>query len=155
LDIALNTYANADTYYITTKEEYKMQNYEGAVTAYGPYTLAAYQQEFSKLANAIKFNTPIDIGSPAIAVPPILPYQGIDTTRIFINNRSDIAVRIRVYKSDDPMADTGIGIPAVDKTVEARKNALIDMPSGYTTAKVRKNDDLSVNYIGGSIIIVK
>ncbi|HNW97976.1 MAG TPA: neutral/alkaline non-lysosomal ceramidase N-terminal domain-containing protein [Bacteroidales bacterium] len=154
-EIALNTYANAYSYYITTKEEYEIQNYEGAVTIYGPYTLAAYQQEYTKLAKAIKYNTPIDIGSPAIAVPPDLPYPGIDTTKIFINNRSDTAVRIRVYKSDDTMADTILGIPSSDKTVEARTNALIDMPSGYTTAKVRKNDDLSVIYQGGSIIIVK
>lgn len=53
------------------------------------------------------------------------------------------------------MADTMLGVPAVDKTIDARKNALIDMPSGYTTAKVRKNDDLSVIYTGGSIIIEK
>ena len=45
----MNTYANADTYYITTKEEYKMQNYEGAVTAYGPYTLAAINKNLLNL----------------------------------------------------------------------------------------------------------
>ena len=31
----------------------QVQRYEGASTVYGPYTLVAYQQEFSKLAAAL------------------------------------------------------------------------------------------------------
>lgn len=45
-----NTYSG----YITTKEEYATQQYEGASTAFGQYTLAAYRQEFSQLAGAIR-----------------------------------------------------------------------------------------------------
>lgn len=44
-----NTYSG----YVATKEEYALQHYEGASTAFGPYTLAAYRQEFSDLADAI------------------------------------------------------------------------------------------------------
>ncbi|MCW8814264.1 MAG: neutral/alkaline non-lysosomal ceramidase N-terminal domain-containing protein, partial [Chlorobium sp.] len=51
--LALATYANAYSGYVTTKEEYDIQQYEGASTHFGPYTLMAYQQEFSKIAKAM------------------------------------------------------------------------------------------------------
>jgi len=51
--LALATYANAYSGYVTTKEEYDTQQYEGASTHFGPYTLMAYQQEFSKIAKAM------------------------------------------------------------------------------------------------------
>ncbi len=52
--LALATYANAYAGYVTTKEEYDVQHYEGASTHFGPYTLMAFQQEFGKLAKAMK-----------------------------------------------------------------------------------------------------
>jgi len=45
--------ANTYTGYITTYEEFQQQHYEGASTAFGPYTLSAYQQEFFNLSEAI------------------------------------------------------------------------------------------------------
>jgi neutral ceramidase len=45
--------ANSYTHYITTPEEYRMQRYEGGSTIYGINTLAAYMQEYTKLAVAI------------------------------------------------------------------------------------------------------
>lgn len=61
--LALATYANAFSQYITTFEEYQAQHYEGASTLYGPYTLMAYQQEFRKLALAMKQGQPVSPGS--------------------------------------------------------------------------------------------
>jgi neutral ceramidase len=52
--LALATYANEYSQYITTNEEYRAQHYEGASTLFGPHTLAAYQQEFKKLAKSLK-----------------------------------------------------------------------------------------------------
>ncbi|EGG19472.1 hypothetical protein DFA_00049 [Cavenderia fasciculata] len=45
--------ANTYTGYIATPEEYDVQRFEGAATAFGPNTLNAYLQEFSKLAQSI------------------------------------------------------------------------------------------------------
>ena len=45
--------SNAYSSYLTTAEEYATQQYEGASTHFGPSTLAAYQQEFSRLADAL------------------------------------------------------------------------------------------------------
>lgn len=41
--------ANSYSSYITTKEEYSLQRYEGASTLFGPYTNDAYIQEFKRL----------------------------------------------------------------------------------------------------------
>lgn len=43
--------SNSYTHYITTREEYAYQRYEGASTLFGPYTLNAYQMLYSDLAN--------------------------------------------------------------------------------------------------------
>ena len=43
-------YANSYAGYVTTKEEYETQQYEGGHTLFGPWTLAAYQQEYARLA---------------------------------------------------------------------------------------------------------
>lgn len=61
--LALATYANAFSQYITTLEEYQAQHYEGASTLFGPYTLMAYQQEFRKLALAMKRGQPVSPGA--------------------------------------------------------------------------------------------
>ena len=45
--------ANSYSHYITTFEEYSVQRYAGASTLFGPHTLAAYQQEYYKLAYAL------------------------------------------------------------------------------------------------------
>ena len=51
--------ANSYTHYITTREEYAYQRYEGASTLFGPYTLNAYQMLYSDLATRmVKKMTP-------------------------------------------------------------------------------------------------
>jgi len=57
-DVVLTGYANEYSQYITTKEEYDEQHYEGASTLFGPHTLAAYQQEFTKLAYMMRAEGP-------------------------------------------------------------------------------------------------
>lgn len=50
-------YSNAYSGYVTTKEEYDVQHYEGGSTHFGPWTLAAYQQSFKRLAASLVSNT--------------------------------------------------------------------------------------------------
>jgi neutral ceramidase len=52
--LVVAAYANAYAGYVTTREEYAAQHYEGASTLFGPYTLNAYQQEFHRLAVAMR-----------------------------------------------------------------------------------------------------
>ncbi|MHA6803940.1 neutral/alkaline ceramidase [Salinifilum ghardaiensis] len=53
-DVLVQGYANAYSQYVTTPEEYDSQQYEGASTLFGRYTLPAYQQEFARLAAAMR-----------------------------------------------------------------------------------------------------
>jgi neutral ceramidase len=46
--------SNAYAGYLSTREEYAKQDYEGASTHFGPWTLAAVQQEVDKLAVALR-----------------------------------------------------------------------------------------------------
>jgi len=49
--------SNAYAGYMTTKEEYDFQHYEGGSTHFGPWTLAAFQQVFNDLALSIPMGT--------------------------------------------------------------------------------------------------
>lgn len=63
--VVISGLANTWASYVTTREEYAAQNYEGGHTLFGPHTLAGYQQEFARLARAIKQDQPVPPG-PAL-----------------------------------------------------------------------------------------
>ncbi|MCY1074344.1 neutral/alkaline ceramidase [Archangium lansingense] len=54
--------ANAYAGYLATREEYAKQDYEGASTHFGPWTLAAVQQEVDRLAVALRTDTTVAAG---------------------------------------------------------------------------------------------
>lgn len=68
--IVISNYSNAYSGYVTTAEEYAIQEYEGASTLYGPYTLDAYLQEIGKLAHALKTGTSTPVDAPFV-VPAV------------------------------------------------------------------------------------
>ncbi len=64
--VVIAGYANEYAGYVATREEYQVQHYEGAATLYGPWTQAAYEQEFSRLAADLVADRP----SETLAPPP-------------------------------------------------------------------------------------
>lgn len=52
--VVIAGYANDYAGYVTTREEYESQQYEGGHTLFGPWTEAAYRQEYVRLAGAFK-----------------------------------------------------------------------------------------------------
>ncbi|HEX5748172.1 MAG TPA: neutral/alkaline non-lysosomal ceramidase N-terminal domain-containing protein [Archangium sp.] len=54
--------SNAYAGYLATREEYAKQDYEGASTHFGPWTLAAVQQEVDKLAVALRTGATVATG---------------------------------------------------------------------------------------------
>jgi len=61
-NVIMQGYANAYSQYVTTPEEYDAQHYEGASTLFGRYTLPAYQQEFARLAAAMRAGASVPPG---------------------------------------------------------------------------------------------
>ncbi|WP_040788521.1 neutral/alkaline ceramidase [Nocardia paucivorans] len=81
--VLMQGYANAYHEYVTTPEEYDAQQYEGASTLFGRYTLCAYQQEFTRLATAFAARQRIERGPAPRDVsalqPNFVPAPGPDT----------------------------------------------------------------------------
>ncbi|TYZ67856.1 hypothetical protein PybrP1_003287 [[Pythium] brassicae (nom. inval.)] len=62
-EVEVASISNAYAQYLTTKEEYSQQNYEGASTLFGPNQLAAVQQELARVAAAVADPSfPLDVG---------------------------------------------------------------------------------------------
>ena len=53
-DVVIAGLSNAYSGYVSTREEYARQDYEGASTHFGPWTLAALQQTFHTLATSLR-----------------------------------------------------------------------------------------------------
>ncbi|WP_141734509.1 neutral/alkaline non-lysosomal ceramidase N-terminal domain-containing protein [Oligoflexus tunisiensis] len=62
--VALSALANEYLHYVTTREEYSKQNYEGGSTLFGPWSLAAYTQIYSELGTALRDGRAVDPGQP-------------------------------------------------------------------------------------------
>ena len=60
--IIISGYANGYAGYVTTPEEYETQQYEGGHTLHGKWSLPAYQQIITDLAQALETNTPVADG---------------------------------------------------------------------------------------------
>ncbi|MFV8570616.1 neutral/alkaline non-lysosomal ceramidase N-terminal domain-containing protein [Marinobacter sp. SBS5] len=63
---------NGYIHYLTTREEYASQQYEGASTAFGPWSLAAVSQELRKLADSMVQGTVLPVGPDLPQVKPVL-----------------------------------------------------------------------------------
>lgn len=61
-NIVIASHSNAYSSYITTREEYSAQHYEGGSTQFGPYTLNAYQQSFAHIAQAMRNGIVVESG---------------------------------------------------------------------------------------------
>ena len=82
-NVILQGYANSTSQYVVTPEEYLAQQYEGASTLFGRWTLCAYMQEFDAMARAMKRGNRLATGPrPARTAgvqPDLLERQPADT----------------------------------------------------------------------------
>lgn len=79
--VVIASMANDFVQYLATREEYATQNYEGASTQFGPWTLAAVQQELRKLVVSLRDGAEAPEGTVLERSAPTLvrvPYQAGD-----------------------------------------------------------------------------
>ncbi|KAL4117379.1 hypothetical protein PRIC2_011370 [Phytophthora ramorum] len=68
-EVELASVSNGYAGYMTTKEEYLTQHYEGASTLFGPNQLAAVQQELSRVAASVVDATiPLEVGPQPLQI---------------------------------------------------------------------------------------
>ena len=73
--VIIASHANAYSQYVTTREEFAAQHYEGATCLFGPWSGAAMTQELDKLAKGIVNGTHASKGKAMVrSVPDLLLY---------------------------------------------------------------------------------
>ena len=111
--VIVNGYANAFTQYLTTREEYQIQHYEGGSTVFGEHSLGAYRQNFHELATAIVNNSELEFGpSPHFLDEPGVVNDGItdkDTKRRGVNYGDKITEVKSTYIKGDLVKLTVVG----------------------------------------------
>ena len=137
---------NAYSGYVATREEYRKQHYEGASTHFGPWTLAALQQEFDKLAQAMKAGapsargpTPRDLSAVVVGFQPGVVYDDKLLWVAFgsVVKGQDVKATVGLMSSwltllqNEAEAITHVGA-AFDNPIESFRNNLFP---GYKTHK--------------------
>jgi neutral ceramidase len=110
--LALGTYANEYAGYITTREEYSAQHYEGASTLFGPHTLEAHQQVAAQLATAMADDKPSPPG------PAATEWTSPRQWRYRFRNLSSSAVELRFYNKHNWLR--WVPLPRAHKRIDAR-----------------------------------
>ena len=80
--VVVASLVNDFVHYLPTREEYSSQQYEGGSAIFGPWTLAAVQQELRKLAISLREGSTLDAGPDYVYATPLLlrtPYVAGDT----------------------------------------------------------------------------
>jgi neutral ceramidase len=112
---------NDYVHYLTTREEYASQQYEGASTLYGPWSQAAVAQESLKLARAMRDGESVPVGpqKPQTdgGVPPRPPYIPSDTAH--------------------PAGPPGTVVSDVPETAEAGQTVVAEFVAGHPRNDLR------------------
>ena len=142
--VILATHANAYSQYITTREEYAAQHYEGATNLFGPWSGSALTQELDRLAQDMVNGKTSDKGpglrnsqplvllqTPASFLKPGVDKSGygtlvtdVDTTKAYANGDKVTAV----FKGANPRHVTNLRLAGDAELV----------PDDYTYMEVQK-----------------
>lgn len=139
--VVLSTLTNSYAQYVTTREEYAAQHYEGSTCLFGPWSNAALTQEFDKIATDMVNGTASD---PGPGMPQSEPTILIETPASLISPTADIgnvgeltADVEDTYENDEWVTASFTGA----NPRHATKAALADddaYPEDYTYLEVQK-----------------
>lgn len=142
--VIIATHANAYSQYVTTREEYAAQHYEGATCLFGPWSGAALTQELDKLAQGIVSGEKADPGAALMQKTPFkLVYTAAAIADPVIDRKGYGEIKADVSK--DTYAE-GEWVTASFKGVNPRNvsnltirdSTLVD---GYSYMEVQKQID--------------
>jgi neutral ceramidase len=121
-EVEVAAISNAYAQYMTTKEEYLMQNYEGASTLFGPNQLAAVQQELARVAASVAdASVALDVGP----TPLQLDRSSLVTLQTGVAFDSAPLLRSFAYVRTQPSSSYAVGSVASAVFAGAHpKNAL-------------------------------
>lgn len=148
-DCAITAYANGYAQYITTRQEYQKQHYEGASTLFGPGALEAYQNAFQTLAQALKNDQPAPSGPPLDDLTPHLRLK----RRITIRNTTNKTQIIDLFNQNDDL----MLIPILpDGRVKLKKGQEIAwiIPAHLDTIKARYKNTLLPHIHPGDLLTI-
>ncbi len=120
---ALTSYANGYASYVTTREEYAAQEYEGASTLYGAGMCGALERGVQRLTQAMSAGAPVPQDAPL----PDRSATVLKRRRITFRNLSGAALRFRLFFPDDPLWLQPIW-PGADLTVEDGMDRALFVP---------------------------
>ena len=109
---------NSYSHYLTTREEYATQQYEGASTLYGPWTHAAVSQEALKMARAMRNGSALD-DAPTAGQP------------------SNLSVNDGPVESPSPNGDPGTVITQPFSTVQPGSVITAEFVAGHPRNNLR------------------
>ncbi|KAG3058794.1 Neutral ceramidase, partial [Phytophthora idaei] len=138
-EVALASVSNGYAGYMTTKEEYLTQHYEGASTLFGPNQLAAVQQELARVAaSVVDASVPLDVGPTPLQMNRE-SLTTLDTGVVF-----DTAPLLRsfIYVRTQPSASYPVGSVASAVFAGAHpRNGLMLVSSFCDVQKLDSNGD--------------
>jgi neutral ceramidase len=117
---ALTSYANGYASYVTTREEYAAQEYEGASTLYGAGMCGALEGAVRRLTQAMSVGAPVPQDAPL----PDRSETVLKRRRITFRNLSGAPLRFRLFFPDDRIWS----LPIADVTVEDTMDHALFVP---------------------------
>lgn len=142
--------SNSYTSYLTTREEYSSQQYEGASTQFGPNTLKAYEQEFGKLASALRNGATVP-GGPT--PPDLTNNQATFQTGVVFDDVPLFKSFGNVFTQPSATYASGAKVTAVFWGAHPKNNMLIgssfvdiERQNGSTWTVVARDNDPSTTY---------
>ncbi len=139
--VIIATHANAYSQYVTTREEYAAQHYEGSTCLFGPWSGAALTQELDKLAQGLVSGEKADKGAALMQTTPfklVYTAAAISTPTIDRKNYGCLMddVRKATYaKGEWVTAQFSAANPRHISILTLKDSELVD---GYTYMEVQK-----------------
>ncbi len=139
--VIIATHANAYSQYVTTREEYAAQHYEGATCLFGPWSGAALTQELDKLAQGIVSGEKADAGAALMQKTPFkLVYTAAAIANPVIDRKGYGKVKADVSKAE---YEKGEWVTASFSGVNPRHVSILtlkdsELVDGYSYMEVQK-----------------